>query len=324
MKGTQCDGNGECRSFNCVSGFCLPGKEKLGGKCVNDEQCYDGRCGPEGTCVGLKSDGAMPPDAGKPDRSVPDTAVPDAARPDLAKPDLAKPDVAKPDAPLLDAPVPDKTPLDAPIPDQTPPDAPLPDQTPPDQLQPDASLCGNGTLDPTELCDGALLGGQTCATQGFTGGKLACEKFQLDTELCYELRDPANLKVGAHATMHALWPQAASDGNGFMVIWQGGSPGGGGFGTSTWIDATLVNAKGKSSASFHVVDTAVGKHHPDLEFGVKDYLVAWDQGTSIRGTTVTPSGKVANPVVTTLTSAYYGVTLPSLAFDGSNFPRAAT
>lgn len=35
-------------------------------------------------------------------------------------------------------------------------------------------LCGNGALDAGEECDGALLGGQDCTTQGFDTGTLAC------------------------------------------------------------------------------------------------------------------------------------------------------
>ena len=39
---------------------------------------------------------------------------------------------------------------------------------------PDPENCGNGTIDPLELCDGAELDGETCDTQGFDGGDLAC------------------------------------------------------------------------------------------------------------------------------------------------------
>lgn len=34
--------------------------------------------------------------------------------------------------------------------------------------------CGNGIIEPAESCDGANLGGQTCASQGLGGGTLAC------------------------------------------------------------------------------------------------------------------------------------------------------
>ncbi|MGD2116382.1 MAG: hypothetical protein PVG07_15110, partial [Acidobacteriota bacterium] len=35
-------------------------------------------------------------------------------------------------------------------------------------------VCGNGVIEAGEVCDGANLGGETCQSQGFTGGTLAC------------------------------------------------------------------------------------------------------------------------------------------------------
>jgi hypothetical protein len=35
-------------------------------------------------------------------------------------------------------------------------------------------VCGNGIIEAGEVCDGANLGGETCQSQGFTGGTLAC------------------------------------------------------------------------------------------------------------------------------------------------------
>jgi hypothetical protein len=38
------------------------------------------------------------------------------------------------------------------------------------------TLCGNGVIDGGEECDGALLGGATCQTLGFSGGgSLVCD-----------------------------------------------------------------------------------------------------------------------------------------------------
>jgi hypothetical protein len=45
--------------------------------------------------------------------------------------------------------------------------------------------CGNGKIDSGETCDGSLLGGKTCVTQGFTGGTLSCSSTcQLNTGSC--------------------------------------------------------------------------------------------------------------------------------------------
>ncbi len=48
------------------------------------------------------------------------------------------------------------------------------------------NLCGNGVLDADEECDGALLGGATCATVSghFTGGTLHCTDCLYDTQAC--------------------------------------------------------------------------------------------------------------------------------------------
>ncbi len=35
-------------------------------------------------------------------------------------------------------------------------------------------VCGNGVIETGEVCDGSNLGGQTCSSQGFSGGTLAC------------------------------------------------------------------------------------------------------------------------------------------------------
>lgn len=39
---------------------------------------------------------------------------------------------------------------------------------------PGANLCGNGTIDSGEECDGTNLSGQTCKSMGFSGGTLGC------------------------------------------------------------------------------------------------------------------------------------------------------
>ena len=56
------------------------------------------------------------------------------------------------------------------LPDAAEPDALLPDATEPDA----APICGNGTVEPGEDCDGALLGGKDCLALGCLGGQLAC------------------------------------------------------------------------------------------------------------------------------------------------------
>jgi hypothetical protein len=35
-------------------------------------------------------------------------------------------------------------------------------------------VCGNDVIEGDEVCDGSDLGGETCQSQGFDGGTLAC------------------------------------------------------------------------------------------------------------------------------------------------------
>jgi cysteine-rich repeat protein len=45
--------------------------------------------------------------------------------------------------------------------------------------------CGNGVIEPGEQCDGLDLNGETCVTQGFAGGTLACDgNCQFDVSAC--------------------------------------------------------------------------------------------------------------------------------------------
>ncbi|MBS3140276.1 hypothetical protein J4479_04705 [Candidatus Woesearchaeota archaeon] len=55
-------------------------------------------------------------------------------------------------------------------------------QTPESQC----SLCGNNVLETGEVCDGTNLAGQSCNTQGFTGGTLSCATncLSFNTNLC--------------------------------------------------------------------------------------------------------------------------------------------
>ena len=60
-------------------------------------------------------------------------------------------------------------------------DSALPDGPAPDTQDP----CGNGVLDPQEICDDQELGGKTCKTEGFDRGALACKAdCTLDTSAC--------------------------------------------------------------------------------------------------------------------------------------------
>ncbi len=53
-------------------------------------------------------------------------------------------------------------------------DEPMSDSSGDESGTTDADTCGNDMIDGDEPCDGADLGGQDCASQGFEGGTLAC------------------------------------------------------------------------------------------------------------------------------------------------------
>jgi hypothetical protein len=57
------------------------------------------------------------------------------------------------------------------------------------------AVCGNGTRETGESCDGADLGGATCTSLGFTGGTLRClGSCAWDTSSCTQNAPPSNVQ----------------------------------------------------------------------------------------------------------------------------------
>ncbi len=119
------------------------------------------------------------------DTSPDDAAVDAAADTPADTPDDTPgdvPDDAAPDAPVDTAPdvLPDAVDTSADVPMDTAPDvAPdtAPDTSPDVGVDTDGGtgrVCGNAVIEPGELCDGALLGGQSCVRLGYEGGTLRC------------------------------------------------------------------------------------------------------------------------------------------------------
>ncbi|MCA9570787.1 MAG: hypothetical protein KC656_23260, partial [Myxococcales bacterium] len=51
-------------------------------------------------------------------------------------------------------------------------------------------VCGDNVLSPNEVCEGFELRGETCVTQGFSAGRLACTSdCVLDTTACSSCGD---------------------------------------------------------------------------------------------------------------------------------------
>lgn len=62
-------------------------------------------------------------------------------------------------------------------------------------LSVDGPVCGNGVLEAGEVCDGADLGGETCVSQGFSGGTLTCNNTcsAFVTTACFTCRNGKTL-----------------------------------------------------------------------------------------------------------------------------------
>ena len=301
-RGTPCKGHGECRSYNCTNGVCLKGKAQAGASCIYDEECLAGSCGPAGTCAGAGPDGGGP----------------DAPRADLARPDLQSPDLPRPDAPRPDAPRPD-----APT-----PDAQLPDLPPPDlQPKPDATLCGNSKLDATEICDGALLGGKTCKTQGYTSGVLACAKTcKLDTAMCYTVAAPLKLDTSGKGCLAVGYPDVAFGDANYLVAWRGSTTG---CQPPTVIYGRRLGLDGKVLDPKAVQYSFAGKEgHPDVGYDGTRYLLVWDTGSpyaAVTGTRVSKAGLALDPfgIGATIPKLPTGSS-PAVAYSGVHQLLAAT
>ncbi|HEX4955473.1 MAG TPA: S8 family serine peptidase [Thermoanaerobaculia bacterium] len=82
-------------------------------------------------------------------------------------------------------------------------------------------VCGDGIIQAPEVCDGANLGGQTCVSQGFSGGTLAC------AASCLAFNTSGCTSPPVTVTFYSV---AAQDGR----IWESGETGNvGGGGNST-------------------------------------------------------------------------------------------
>ena len=278
-QGESCSGHGDCSSFNCVSGICRSGKVRDGQPCLRDQECQSRLCNAAGTC------GKATPDGG------PDRGPADAARPDAPPLDRSQPDLPGPDAPRLDLP---------------PVDSSAPDKAALDKALPDMSQCGNGKLDPAELCDGALLGGKTCKTQGFTGGVIGCSSCALDLQACYKLGAPAILSTGKIGKIHSV--RVATGSGGFFVVWD----------QDRYIRGAMLNTTGAASAPF-LVHNVGQRQWPTVSSDGKDYMAVWGYTGNglpyaMGAAGVTQAGTVQYPA----TSVKSMASQPKVAFNGTH------
>ncbi len=283
--GAGCKGNGECESFNCVGGRCVPGNRLGGEACINHQECGTNKC-LDGTCTGAVADAG--PDDAPPDRGTPDAPALDKAAPDKATPDVPAPDKATPDMPA--------------------PDKATPDTSVPDLPAPDMSLCGNGTVDPGEQCDKTAPAGVTCVSLGFTGGSASCRKDCKVSSLgCHKVEHGTGFKVSDKSD--SSYATVASDGKDYLVTWS----------RSSYRYAARVSAAGK------VLDTTPitlgqGAYGPTgaVGYGGGYYLVVWNVGKYFIARRVTPAGKPLDGLGIPI-NPQHGGSDPRVSFDGTNF-----
>ncbi|HEX4953813.1 MAG TPA: sialidase family protein [Thermoanaerobaculia bacterium] len=70
--------------------------------------------------------------------------------------------------------------------------------------------CGNGVIDPPEVCDGGNLGGQTCQSQGWNGGTLGCAATCLTFDTAGCNNDPVTLTLTSIAAEDG-WVRESSE-----------------------------------------------------------------------------------------------------------------
>ena len=268
VEGKPCLGHGDCKSYNCRGGACRSGIVKAGGECLSNVECLHGYCGPYGVCGGPGKDG------GAPDLPNPDAPKSDLPKPDLPKPDLLKPDLAAPDLPQPDAQV----------------------------------LCGNGKLDPTEVCDGKLLGGKTCKTQGFLGGALGCrDSCTLDQRGCYNQQA---IKI-INSSKYGGNPLVAAGSSNFFVVY----PAFHAFGV-------VVSHAGVLGKKIQISTNSTGACTPLVASNGPNYTVAWAPGN---GTTIPCSKGYYGALVTLPNTVQYPIfNLPlgrpaAMVYDGTNY-----
>lgn len=245
-------------------------------ECSSSAPCPDGQvCGPDHRCIPDKSAHDSRPDK-SPEGGPPEGGAPDVSPADRGG-DLSAPDMAA---------------------DQSPPDLPKPDLGLPDAWTADGSPpgCGDGKKSPTEPCDGAALGGATCAGLGYTGGNLSCSgKCSLVTTGCYTLLTPKGFPV-AQGTASQSRPDVGFAGK-YLVVWQQSG------GKSIDVLAQRVGKDGKLAGNvFPLSNASYDAVQPQMASDGAQHFVVWfdHQNTgktyyNAFSTVVTASGTVLSP-----------------------------
>jgi hypothetical protein len=127
-------------------------------------------------------------------------------------------------------------------------------------------VCGNGVLESGEVCDGADLRGQTCVSQGFSGGTLACNAGcgAFDTSGCVTCNSDVT---------DGRWNQASGATNGTAngTIYLNGN-------TLYWMTLTLVETSAAGGTFTGILYIPTG---PTISYNVSG---TWTRTTPNNGT----------------------------------------
>ncbi len=193
------------------------------------------------------------------------------------------------------------------------------DGPPGDGPKTDAKGCGNGKLDPGEPCDGDKLGGKTCTSQGYAGGALACSGCALDTSGCVKVLDKGDTPVTKAAGIQSF-PEVATDGNDYLVIWQDMRNG------HRDIYGARVGANGKVVDTAGLAISTLGKtqSYPRVAYGKSSYLVVWygfdaSNDWDIYGARVSAGGTIIDSAGITITSVKHQQHAPAVSSNGTDW-----
>jgi len=310
--GSPCSGIAQCKSLNCQSSICVPGKSAKGVKCLNKEECESSTCsGGFCTSISVQVDGGVPdakaPDLGVadlalldapiPDAPIPDQLIPDAPIPDQLIPDALIPDQLIPDALIPDAPLPDLTIPDLPVPDLPVPDLPIPDLPMPDQLVPDLPIPDLPLPDQT-------MPDSTVDASAWDAG--------LPT-----VKDPNGFAINANQTIkYKKQPEVTynSGAGQYAVAWWHAQISGG------YIAVARADTSGKVLDTTPVQVSASGSNkEPSIASDGTNYLVVWQNGYAVFGKRLDKNLKTIGSPAGFLISANKASWLPMVRFDGTNY-----
>ncbi len=106
-------------------------------------------------------------------------------------------------------------------------------------------VCGNGTLDDGEACDGANLDGKSCLTQGYFGGTLAC-----DSDCAFDTSGCQAAKAFITSTVHSGELGGGAGVAGADAICQTRAVAGGLTGTwKAWLSSSTKDARERVAAT---------------------------------------------------------------------------